>query len=115
MAASQPPQTDWQTTKCSIIERNKFMFNNPLISDVTFVVPSSSSVGKSSSAKEVKLPAHKYILAIGSPVFFAMFYGDIAETTQTVDVPDCDSESFLELLRWLYYDEVSMDFVLFVI
>ena len=112
MAASQqsiqPSETDWQTTKTSVIDRNKYMFNNPLISDVWFVVPTNcGSTAGLSDVKIAKLPAHKYILAISSPVFFAMFYGDMAETKQTIEVPDCDVESFLELLRWLYCDEVG--------
>ena len=33
------------------------------------------------------IPAHKFVLAISSPVFFAMFHGQMAETvTVTVTV-----------------------------
>ena len=54
------------------------------------------------------IPAHKFILAIGSPVFEAMFYGELAETKETIELPDCDYESLLELFRYLYSDEVNL-------
>ena len=54
------------------------------------------------------IPAHKFILAIGSPVFEAMFYGELAETKDTIELPDCDYESLLELFRYLYSDEVNL-------
>ena len=94
---------DWQTTKSTIRERNAFMFNNPLLSDVTFIVrPSETQI------REIRVPAHKYVLAISSPVFCAMFYGDIAEKNDSVHLPDCHANGFLEFLRFLYSDEVKL-------
>ena len=78
------------------------MLNNDRLSDVKFVV--ANSYGES---KQV-IPAHKFILAIGSPVFEAMFYGELAETKDTIELPDCDYESLLELFRYLYSDEVNL-------
>ena len=37
-----------------------------------------------------------------------MFYGEIAETSGTIQLPDCDYESLLELFRFLYSDEVNL-------
>ena len=54
------------------------------------------------------ISAHKFILAIGSPVFEAMFYGDLAETKDTIELPDCNYESLLELFRYIYSDEVNL-------
>ena len=48
------------------------------------------------------------MLAISSPVFYAMFYGEMAETTSTIELPDCDYGSLLELFRYLYSDEVNL-------
>ena len=45
--------------------------------------------------------------AITSPVFYAMFYGQIAETTDFIELPDCDYESLLELFRFIYTDEAN--------
>ena len=98
---------NWQTKRQTISERTKFIFNNELLSDVKFVVP--ASLNESESRKGQKsIPAHKFVLAISSPVFFAMFYGEMAETTGTVQLPDCDYESLLELFRYLYCDDVKL-------
>ena len=94
----------WQTKKPTIRERTKFMFNNDLFSDVKFVVRKSDGESESKQA----IPAHKLILSIGSPVFEAMFYGDLAETSDSIELPDCEYESLLELLRYLYSDEVNL-------
>ena len=80
------------------------MLNNDRLSDVKFVA--SNSLGESES-KQV-IPAHKFILAIGSPVFEAMFYGELAETKDSIELPDCDNESLLELFRYMYSDEVNL-------
>ncbi|KAL9956980.1 hypothetical protein ACROYT_G038551 [Oculina patagonica] len=94
----------WQTMRPTIKERVTFHFDNEMLSDVKFVVPSSN--GESESKKVI--PAHKFVLAISSPVFFAMFYGQMAETTDSIELPDCDYESLLELFRYLYSDEVRL-------
>ena len=104
MAAFTAPETNWQSSKNSLKERNKHMFNNTLISDVKFSINDSNS----DPHQSVVIPAHKYILAISSSVFFAMFYGEMAEPGDTIELPDCNSESFLELLRFVYYDEVKL-------
>ena len=93
-------ETNWQTTRPTIRERAEFMLNNDRLSDVKFVAAKSES-------KQV-IPAHKFILAIGSPVFEAMFYGELAETKDTIELPDCDYESLLELFRYMYSDEVNL-------
>ena len=69
-----------------------------------FVVPVSTS---ESDSKKV-IPAHKFVLAISSPEFFAMFYGQMAETKDSIDLPDCEYESLLELFRFLYSEKVNL-------
>ena len=105
MATAESPNTDWQISKGSLKERNKHMFNNSLISDITFSVNNSSAHQQQSA---LLIPAHKYVLAISSPVFFAMFYGHMADAARTVELADCDSDSFLELLRFVYCDEAEL-------
>ena len=97
-------EDNWQTKLQTIVERTAFIFNNEMLSDVKFVVPVSS--GESESMKVI--PAHKFVLAISSPVFFAMFYGQMAETKDSIEIPDCDYDSLLELFRFLYCDEVTL-------
>ena len=92
---------NWQTTKPTIRERSKHMFNNDLFSDVKFVVRAETET------KQV-IPAHKFVLSISSPVFEAMFYGELAETTDSIELPDCEYDSLLELFRYMYSDEVIL-------
>ena len=80
------------------------MLNNHLFSDVKFVVRQSD--GESESKKLI--PAHKFVLSIGSPVFEAMFYGELAETRDSIELPDCEYESLLELFRYMYSDEANL-------
>ena len=98
-------EKNWQTTKPTIRERSQHMFNNDLFSDVTFVVRGGPN-GESES-KQV-IPAHKFVLSISSPVFEAMFYGELAETTASIELPDCEYDSLLELFRYMYSDEVNL-------
>ena len=98
---------NWQTKRSTISERTKFIFNNELLSDIKFVAPTSNSDSESRKSQK-SIPAHKFVLAISSPVFYAMFYGELAETGGTIELPDCDSESLLELFRYLYSDEVNL-------
>ena len=98
-------EKNWQTTKPTIKERSERMFNNNLFSDVKFVVRGGPN-GESES-KQV-IPAHKFVLSISSPVFEAMFYGELAETTASIELPDCEYESLLELFRYMYSDEVNL-------
>ena len=97
-------EENWQTKRSTIAERAAFIFNNELLSDVKFVLPVST--GESESKKVI--PAHKFVLAISSPVFFAMFYGQMAETKDFIELPDCEYESLLEFFRYLYSDEVKL-------
>ena len=98
---------NWQTKRPTIIERTKFIFNNELLSDVKFVIP-ASLIESESRKNQKSIPAHKFVLAISSPVFYAMFYGEMAETSGSVQLPDCDYESLLELFRYVYSDDVKL-------
>jgi len=97
-------ERNWQTTRPTIRERSKFMFNNNLFSDVKFLVKRADH---ESESKQV-IPAHKFVLSISSPVFEAMFYGELAETTDSIELPDCECDSLLELFRYMYSDEVNL-------
>ena len=94
----------WQTKCLTINERTRFVFNNELLSDVKFIVPASNC----ESENRKMIPAHKFVLAISSPVFYAMFFGEMAETKSSVELPDCEYESLLELFRYLYTDVVNL-------
>ncbi|XP_078050841.1 BTB/POZ domain containing protein 3 lute [Augochlora pura] len=92
---------NWQATKSSVRERNAAMFNNHLMADIIFIV---GSPGQTQT-----IPAHKYVLATGSSVFYAMFYGGLAENKRDIEVPDVEPAAFLALLRYMYCDEVQLE------
>ena len=80
------------------------MLNNELFSDVKFVV---RKMHGESESKQL-IPAHKFVLSIGSPVFEAMFYGELAETKDSIEMPDAEYESLMEFFRFMYSDEVNL-------
>ncbi|CAG9853639.1 unnamed protein product [Phyllotreta striolata] len=93
--------SNWQATKHNVRQRNAAMFNNELMSDIKFIVgpPGSTHV----------IPAHKYVLSTGSSVFYAMFYGGLAEVKEEIEVPDVEPSAFLALLKYLYCDEAQLE------
>lgn len=44
-------------------------------------------------------PPSQYVLAVGSSVFCAMFYGDLAEEESEIHIPDVEPAAFLILLK----------------
>ena len=94
----------WQTTaKSSIEERCKAIFKQELLSDVKFVFR-----GIQSGSESMKIAAHKFVLAVSSPVFYSMFYGPIAESKDCVEIYDCGYDSFLEVLSFIYTNEANL-------
>ena len=102
MSVDAVSDTYWQTARGTIRERCEAVFNQELLSDVKFVVRDSRGGSKT-------IPAHKFMLAISSPVFFAMFYGKAAEMKDSVEISDCEYESLLELFRFIYSDEAKLN------
>lgn len=99
--ANQTLDTNWQASKGSIRERNAAMFTNELMADIHFLV------GPTNNAQCI--PAHKYVLATGSSVFYAMFYGGLAEGNCDIEIPDVEPAAFLALLRYLYCDKIDLE------
>ena len=76
---------------------------------------SVSSTTQLSSALPRKIPGHKYVLATGSSVFYAMFYGGLAMDIENgsspdnaIDVPDVEPSAFLTMLKYLYCDDIDI-------
>ncbi len=89
---------DWQSTKKTVLERSRHMFNNPFISDVVFTCDGSYK----------KFFAHKYVLGTSSSVFYAKFYGELAEKNPNVHLSDTNEESLEEFFRFIYTDECNL-------
>lgn len=64
------------------------LLENESLSDVVFLVDQPPT----------RYPCHKLILALGSQVFKAMFYGKIKEKDE-IRVPDVTKEGFSIMLR----------------
>ena len=63
------------------------LFNSPEISDVRFLVEGQT------------VYAHKFVLAMGSPVFKSMFFGDLKEQREEIEIEDLTSIGFSNALR----------------
>ena len=96
--ASVQSNVYWQSTKNTILERNRHMFNNSDMSDINFTCKGSDKT----------FYAHKYVLGTSSAVFYAMFYGELAVKDSTVHLFDTNEESLEQFLRFLYTEECTL-------
>lgn len=58
---------------------------------------------------EVRFPGHKLVMALGSPVFNAMFYGPLATKNLEIQIPDCEPKAFKNLMTYLYTASVNLN------
>lgn len=109
----------------TVKERLTFLFNNSILSDVTFVVGRDNQLQR--------IPAHRFVLSgklflckntndtlprvteicfvifsVGSAVFDAMFNSTWPTNSEEIPLPDVEPASFLALLKFLYSDEVQI-------
>ncbi|CAC5374319.1 BTBD1_2 [Mytilus coruscus] len=70
------------------------------LSDVHFIFPGEFSI---------RIPAHKMILAIRSPVFKTMFYETPLQSDENVEIPDIYPAVFQNMLRYIYTDQLNLN------
>ena len=68
-------------------DETQSLFNNPKWSDVRFLVDGQTVYG------------HKLVLAMGSPVFERMFFGELKEKREVIEIEDLTSVGFMNALR----------------
>ena len=66
---------------------NMSLFNNQEMSDVRFLVDGQTVYG------------HKVILGMGSPVFKSMFFGELREQREVIEITDLTLIGFKNALR----------------
>jgi hypothetical protein len=67
------------------------------LADVWFTVHYDDA--EEQDEKTERLPAHTYVLSIGSSVFHTMFHGNFA-AQHDIDIPDVQPNAFKEMLRY---------------
>ena len=63
------------------------LFNNPELNDVRFLVDGQMLYG------------HKFILSMSSPVFKSMFFGELKEQRDVIEIEDLSLVGFKNALR----------------
>jgi len=87
--------TAWQESK-SLSQRNRYMLENEIATDVCFEFRSPGN-----SVTLVR--AHTFMLIRSSPVFEAMFCGGMCEARadrDNIKIEDIDAKTFKEMLRF---------------
>lgn len=82
----------WQFDKATVVERNKFLLRNTLLSDATLTF-------RSTTGEVSTIPAHRFILATGSPFF---------ENEIPDEITDTEPEAFMVLLEYFYTDKINL-------
>ena len=90
-----PLGKDWHSKYKSQNARFGFLLKNEELSDIVFVV------GENPTAT-TRIPAHQFLLSVGSRTFHAMFKGSAAkfyDNSREIRISDIEPDVFLELLR----------------
>lgn len=95
-------EQDWQTSKASLTKRGEYLLSSGKWADCHFLLGQENPQ---------KIPGHKLILAMASPVFEAMFYGELAEKDEPIAILDIRPDAFNALLVYIYTDEIKVDTV----
>lgn len=91
MTSSPRDADDWQN-HLNVLESNRFMLENQIDCDVSFVLLPPGG-------ETVNIGAHRYPLICRSPVFFAMFSGPLANGEKEIRITDIAPSTFWQLLR----------------
>jgi len=95
---------DWQINKQNLGERGQYLLETGVWSDCTFIVGLPPTVRV--------FRCHKMFLAMASPVFEAMFFGGLAESsgnTGEIKILDVQPDAFFVMLQYIYTDHINLN------
>ena len=84
------------------VDLTQFRESPSLTSDVRFIFKDQAT------GQVQELPAHKFVLAVGSEVFMAQFYGTLKENIDAIPIEDSSHSAFKLLLDILYNKKFSV-------
>ncbi|KAF4517103.1 hypothetical protein B566_EDAN007026 [Ephemera danica] len=83
----------------TLAQRILHMLDTELLTDCTFVV---------GITEKKTFQCHKFVLSQGSPVFYAMFNGELREKGD-VEVEDIEPQHFRKMLEYIYSDNTELE------
>lgn len=89
MAAARGIPDNWRDGK-TVLECNRYMLNEQIGCDVVFHV--------GNPGEQRPFHAHKFMLALRSSVFNAMFYGTLPQTDRPIEITDVHPNAFEQML-----------------
>ncbi|KAJ2944475.1 hypothetical protein O0L34_g3821 [Tuta absoluta] len=90
---------DWQLRCAKSNERLGHLLKTKLWADCKFLVGEDETE---------EIAAHKFVLAMCSPVFDTMFNGSMPEDRGAIRVPDVQPKAFKKMLKFLYTDDSKL-------
>ncbi|KAH8387808.1 hypothetical protein KR093_009533 [Drosophila rubida] len=91
---------DWQNGLTEIKDRGQYLLHSEKWADCRFLVgtPPNQRI----------ISGHKLLLAMASPVFERMFYGNLPDKTDPIIIPDVQPEAFEAMLDYIYTDRITI-------
>lgn len=96
-------EEDWQNNLYEIKDRGKHLLSTEKWSDCRFLVGTEPN--------QRMISGHKLILAMASPVFERMFYGNLPENDDNspIVIPDVQPDAFQTMLQYIYSDRININ------
>ncbi|EDW00007.1 uncharacterized protein LOC6565128 [Drosophila grimshawi] len=91
---------DWQNSLTEIKDRGQYLLHSEKWADCRFVVGSPPN--------QRLIVGHKLLLAMASPVFERMFFGNLPDKTDPIIIPDVQPEAFEAMLEYIYTDRITI-------
>lgn len=91
---------DWQNSLTEIKDRGQYLLHSEKWADCRFLVgtPPNQRI----------ISGHKLLLAMASPVFERMFFGNLPDKTDPIIIPDVQPEAFEAMLEYIYTDRITI-------